>query len=90
MADKFDGSQPGLESPATKGFAIAGSDAADLAFVTRAIYVGGAGNIKVQLADDPVASPVTFVAVPAGTILSIRAKRVWATLTTATNLIGLH
>jgi hypothetical protein len=52
----------------------------------RAIYVGGAGDIKVDM---PGGGTVTFVAVPQGTLLPIRPKRIYATGTTATNLVGL-
>jgi hypothetical protein len=51
------------------------------------IYVGGAGNVSVVMEDG---STVTFTAPPVGTILPIRVKRVRATLTTATLLIGLQ
>jgi hypothetical protein len=32
---------------------------------------------------------VTFVAVQAGTILPVMARRVWSTGTTATNIVGM-
>ena len=53
---------------------------------TRAIYVGGAGNIAVVNEDDTV---VTFTAVPVGAILPVTSKRVNAVGTTATLLVGL-
>jgi len=55
---------------------------------TRGIYVGGAGNVAVKLAESPAA--VNLVAVPVGTILPIQAIMVLATGTTATNLIALY
>lgn len=66
--------------------AVTPSDSADLANVTRAIYVGGAGAIAVV---SPTGQTVTFSAVPVGTLLPIRAARVKATGTTATNLVAL-
>lgn len=69
------------------GFAITPNDGVDLATNTRGIYVGGAGNVAVILEDDTAS--VTFVAPPVGSVLPIRARRVLATGTTATNLIGL-
>lgn len=87
MADYFSNFSPGLESPANNAFAITPSDTVDLPVVTRAIYVGGGGSIAVILAGD--ASSVTLVAVPVGSFLAIRAKRVLAS-TTATNLVGFY
>lgn len=54
---------------------------------TVAIYVGGIGNLKVDMKGG---NAVTFQAVPVGTVLEIRATRVYATGTTATNLLGLY
>lgn len=50
-----------------------------------ALYVGGLGNLAVQ-GEDGV--DVTFTAVPVGTILPIRTRRVYAIGTTATNIVG--
>lgn len=52
-----------------------------------AIYVGGAGAVVVVWSDD---STSTFAAVPVGTVLYVRAKRVNSTSTTATNLVALY
>ena len=78
----------GWNSPAVKAFAITPDDSADLARLTRAIYVGVTGNISLILKGDDAA--VTFVGVPAGTILPLRVTRVRSTGTTATDLVGLH
>lgn len=55
--------------------------------VCQGIYVGGAGNVTAVMEDGTVA---TFTAVPVGTILPIRAIRVNATLTTATQMVALY
>lgn len=86
--DDFNNYSPGLDAPATRGAAITPNDSADLAFATRAVYVGGAGNIAAILQGDTVA--VTFTGVVAGSILPIRVARVLATGTTATALVGLR
>ncbi|MCD8568181.1 MAG: hypothetical protein LRY50_07500 [Geovibrio sp.] len=75
------------QNPATKIKAITTSNTVDLPFIASAIYVGGAGNISILAQDDE--TPVTFTAVPVGTILPIRAKRVFQTGTTATLLVAL-
>lgn len=50
------------------------------------LYIGGAGNIVVVL---PSGTAVTFVGVPAGTILPVRCIRVNAVSTTATSIVAL-
>lgn len=54
---------------------------------TRALYVGGAGNIKVDMA---LGSTVTFSGALAGTILPVQVTRVYSTGTTATNIVALY
>ena len=53
----------------------------------RAFYVGGTGDIKVDLANG--ATVITFSIVPAGSIMPIRCIRFYSTGSTATNIIGL-
>lgn len=77
----------GFSSPAKRAFAIALSDTEKLPYVTRAIYVGKTGDIKLCLIDDE--DPVLFAGVKVGTVLALRASRVFATGTTATDLVGL-
>lgn len=73
--------------PYTKAAAVTPNDDTVLT-TTRALYVGGAGAVAVRLADD--SSAVTLAAVPAGTLLPIRASRVLSTGTTATNIVALR
>lgn len=75
--------------PSSQAIAITPSDTVDLTRSVRAIYVGGDGNIKLHCSDDAAAEAVTFVGVVAGTILPVSPRRIYATGTTATNLIGL-
>lgn len=69
----------------TKFAAVTKSDADDIP-LTRAIYVGGAGDVVAVDADN---TPTTFTAVPAGTLLPIRVRRVNAA-TTATNIVAIY
>lgn len=69
------------------GFAITPHDTNALTASTRAIYVGGAGNIVLVTSGGDT---LTLMAVPVGTVLPIEAKVVKATSTTATNLVGLY
>jgi len=88
MADMF-GSPlaSGKEAPAENGFAITPNDSTDLATVTRGLYVGITGDIKVTLAGG---TTVEFGALAAGVVHPLRVKRVWATSTTVTQIVGLY
>jgi hypothetical protein len=54
----------------------------------RAVFVGGAGNLTVDVADG--GTNLAFNGLTAGTILPVRVKRVYATGTTATSLLCLY
>lgn len=77
----------GIGEPATNGFAVTPDDVSDLPAQTRALYVGGAGNVRVTLRNGDV---LTFVGATAGSYHPIRASRVWSTGTTATSIVGLY
>lgn len=86
MADLYASTTPSLTSPAIDGQAVMPSDTALLAQVSRAIYVGTAGDISAELASG---TQVTFAAVPAGMILPLRLRRVRATGTSARDIVAL-
>lgn len=65
--------------------AVTPSDTTDLG-ITKAIYVGGTGNLVVTMASG---NDVTFTAVPAGFLLNIRVQKVLAA-TGATQVIALY
>lgn len=67
------------------GAAVTTDDTA-LIPVTRGIYVGGAGDVKVQFADGTTA---TLKAVPLG-LYPLQVQQVFATGTTATNIVALY
>ena len=87
MPDQFATHSAGLDSPAGGAYAVTPSDGADQPFATRAIYVGGAGNVRITTTGG---HDVTFSGLTAGSILPVRAARIWATSTTATLMIGLY
>jgi len=86
MPDRFEGRASGTESPATHGFAVTPSDVTSLSEISRAIYVGVQGDLSVLMQSG---ATIDLVAVPAGTILPLRADRVNATGTTASALVAL-
>ncbi|WP_127902098.1 spike base protein, RCAP_Rcc01079 family [Solirhodobacter olei] len=73
-------------SPAHDAAAVTPDDAAALAEVSRALYVGQAGDLAVTMAGG---QQVTFAGVAAGSLLPVRAERVRATGTTAGAIVAL-
>lgn len=73
---------------AHRASAITPDDVTELAGPTRGVYVGGAGDLTVDMADGGPA--VTFVGVLAGSLLPIQVTKVYATGTTATNMVALY
>jgi hypothetical protein len=49
------------------------------------LFVGGAGNVKITT---PYGDTVTYTGVLAGTYLFVEALKIFATGTTATNIVG--
>ena len=84
MADIFGRFDEELDSPASRGYNPTPSDAADLAFTSRWLHIGGAGTLNVIFANDTANTTITATA---GSILPFRVKRIWATGTTATNIV---
>jgi len=87
MADDFDDYQSGLDSPAIGAAVVTPSDDTDLPKSSRALYIGSSGNITVTMKDGV---DCTFSNVVVGTMLPIRATRVKATGTTATNIVAMY
>ena len=62
-------------------------DTNELAHATRLLYVGSDGlNVKVQTIHG---EDVTYKLVPAGTFIPVEAKKVYATGTTATDIVAM-
>lgn len=77
--------QGGLQAPARNAAEVTPNDAADLPFVARNLYIGGAGDLTVTLLSG---ATVTYVGLPAGYEKQGRFKRVHATGTTATDIVA--
>ncbi len=84
--DQFNTHTPSLESPASRAEAVTPSDSVDLAHVSRAVYVGGTGNLTVAMKEG---ENVAFKNVIGGTVIAIRASRILSTGTTATDIVAL-
>lgn len=85
--DTHPGSYDTFTAPAAWGEVVTPSDVNDLTRVSRAIWVGGGGDINVIL--EGQGDTVLIKSVPSGTLLPVAASRVKATSTTATNLVAL-
>lgn len=77
-----------VDGPATHAVAITPNNSTDLATAPRGIYIGVAGDLKVDMLGGETA--VTFVGLAQGVIYPLRVTRVYATGTTAASLIGLY
>lgn len=85
--DDFASNAEGLSTPVNDAAAVTPHDTNELTNVTRAVYVGGAGDLEVVMAGND--ATVIFVGVPAGTFLPIRVKIIKAENTSATDILAL-
>ena len=86
MADAFASHASGLDSPAHRLAAVTPNDSADLASASRALYIGGAGDVSVVTVGGDT---VTLSGAQAGSIIPVRVSRVRSTGTTATNIVAM-
>jgi hypothetical protein len=85
MADPFPYTDS-VTAPARKVVAVAPHDSNPLPDVSKALYVGTAGDVVLQgVGGGP---DVTLKNVPAGTVLAIRATHVRNTGTSAQNIVA--
>lgn len=82
--------------PVESALAVTPSDAANLAppsgdanKATRALLIGGAGNVKVDMADGSTVT-LALPATACGLLLPIAVKKVHATGTTATAIVAFY
>ena len=89
MANRNIHSDSDTPNPAGSAVAVTPHDSTVIPTgVTRALYVGGTGNITALMADGGTA--VLFSNVSAGTVLPVRVQRVNSTGTTATSIVALY
>jgi hypothetical protein len=83
-----DRSLPVKDSGYHDAVAVTPNDSTDLARTpTHAVFVGGAGTLKVDMAGG---TTVTFSGITANTLLPISVTRVYATGTSATLILALY
>lgn len=83
--DNFPPPFRGIGDPITRAAAVTPSDGSDLDFVSRVLWVGTGGDLKVTLSG--VVDPVTFPGLTVGWH-PIRATRIWASGTTASGIVA--
>ncbi len=83
--DFADYAHTGIEAPAGNAAAVTPSDGTDLGHVTRALYVGGSGDLALITQHGQT---VTLKNTVAGSMLPIRVARVKAIGTTASNIVA--
>lgn len=86
MQDDFADHAIGLSAPATRAEAIVPDDTADLGAVTRALYVGQGGDLRVTMVSGQT---LVLANMQGGAIYPLRIRRVHATGTLASDIVGL-
>jgi len=85
MSDPFSSYTPSMDGPASKLFPLTPDDANDLGMFVRALSVNSSGLVRVTTVGDTEAT----IYVAAGAPFPVRVRRVWATGTDATGIVGL-
>lgn len=85
MPDYFASHADSPSAPSRNASAAVPHDTNELPFVGKFLYVGTAGNVVLRSIDG--AADVTYKNVPAGSYLTVRAKFIRATGTTAADIV---
>jgi hypothetical protein len=85
MTERHDLPDNLLTIPPHRAFAVTPNDSADLPHLTRGFYVGTGGDVRVTTHGGDV---VTYVNMPSGGYKVGAFRRIWATGTTAADLVG--
>ncbi len=86
IADPYADLVPATDGPLVGGFAVTPA-VSDLPFVTRAIMVGGAGDVAVVMRNG---DQITLPGLQPGAVYPVRVSRVLIAGTTATGIMGLY
>lgn len=85
--DKYGSQSDTITSAALAPYAVTPNDSTDLATIPKGIWVGTGGDVRLRGVNS--VADVTFKAVPSGFIIPVRASRILATGTTATDIVAL-
>lgn len=86
MTDTFKDYPNSLLSPASNAYPVTPDDTGDLAYFSRALNVATSGSVRLTT----VRGDEVTVFIAAGITFPIRARRIWATGTTAANIVALY
>ncbi|MCK0127192.1 hypothetical protein [Erythrobacter sp. F6033] len=86
MSDEFDSLAQSSLTPSEHAFAVVPDDLTALQSVPKYLYVGTGGAVALRTMD--ASSDVTFINVPDGGYLYVRAQFVRASGTTATDIVA--
>jgi len=85
--EQYSGSMAAVsDGPYSDAQTVTPHDTNELTYVSRALYIGVVGDVTLVTLKG---TTVLFKAVPAGSVIRIRAKQVKATGTTATQILAL-
>ncbi|MBU1346641.1 MAG: hypothetical protein KKA16_06775 [Alphaproteobacteria bacterium] len=79
---------PSPAAPARRIQAVTPADDADLPMLAKALFIGTAGDLKIVPVASPDGEPVTLKNHPTGYV-AVQTRRVWATGTTAVDIVAL-
>lgn len=88
MQDKYYGEGIRLADPSNESAVVVPSDSQDIA-IPKGLYVGVGGDIA-MIGEDDTGEARVWKNVVSGSILPFRPKRIYATGTTATNILALY
>lgn len=88
MNDKFQNRSTGYTGPATHAREFTPSDAVGLADIPRWLTVNVGGTLVVDMLDNTDAENPVSIPAQAGDLTYIRVKKIHATGTTATGIVG--
>lgn len=86
MLNEFENMSDSLIAPPRSCFDVEPSDTETLSHVTKGIYIGVGGDVRLQSLSG--SAPVTYKNLADGSYIAVRVARVFATGTTASAIVG--